>query len=52
VDYYDQPVIRQIVRDAAEQDYRWSAIVLGIATSPSFTMSQVGADTTLANASQ
>jgi hypothetical protein len=52
VDYYDQPVIRQIVRDAAEQDYRWSAIVLGIATSPSFTMTQVAADSTLANASQ
>ncbi len=52
VDYYDQPVIRQIVRDAAEQDYRWSAIVLGIANSPPFTMSHAAAELSLANASQ
>lgn len=52
VEYYDQPVIRQIVRDAAEEDYRWSAIVLGIATSPPFTMSQAAAELGLANASQ
>lgn len=40
VEHYDQPVVRRIVRQAAEQDYRWSAIVLGIATSPAFTMSR------------
>ncbi|MCG8413485.1 MAG: DUF1592 domain-containing protein [Pseudomonadales bacterium] len=48
VEYYDQPVIRQIVREAAEQDYRWSAIILGIATSPSFTMSRGQAELGLA----
>ncbi|MEQ8315243.1 MAG: DUF1592 domain-containing protein [Gammaproteobacteria bacterium] len=52
VEYYDQPVIRQIVRDAAEQDYRWSAIIMGIATSPSFTMSQAATELSLADAGQ
>ena len=28
--YYDMPRVRAIVRDAAKQDYRLSAIVLGI----------------------
>ena len=41
VEYYDQPVIRRIVREAAEQDYRWSAIVLGIVQSEPFRMSRV-----------
>ena len=36
VEYYDQPEIRKIVRDAAAQDYRWSSIILGIVESPSF----------------
>ena len=40
IEYYDQPVIRQIVREAAAQDYNWSSIVLGIAKSPPFTMSK------------
>ena len=39
VEYYDQPVVRQIVRDAAADDYRWSSLVLGIVTSPPFLMS-------------
>ncbi len=42
VEYYDQPVIRRIVREAAEQDYRWSAIVLGIVQSEPFRMSKGG----------
>jgi hypothetical protein len=36
VEYYDQPAIRKIVRDAAAQDYRWSSIILGIVESPTF----------------
>ncbi len=43
VEYYDQPVIRRIVREAAGQDYRWSAIVLGIVQSEPFRMT-VGAN--------
>jgi hypothetical protein len=40
VEYYDQPVIRQIVRDAAMEDYSWSSLIVGIASSPSFLMSK------------
>jgi hypothetical protein len=35
---YDMPTVRQIARDAAEQDYRFSAIVSGIAHSVPFRM--------------
>jgi hypothetical protein len=38
LEYFDQPAVRQIVRSAAADDYRWSALVLGIAKSPAFTM--------------
>jgi hypothetical protein len=38
VEYYDQPAIRKIVRDAAGHQYRWSSIVLGIVQSPAFQM--------------
>ena len=34
----DQPAIRQIIREAATSDYRWSAIVSGIARSLPFQM--------------
>ena len=33
VEYYDMPVVRSIVRDAAKNDNRFSAIVLGIVKS-------------------
>ena len=38
VEFYDQPAVRQIVRDAAANDYRWSSIILGIVKSPPFLM--------------
>lgn len=38
VEYYDQPAIRQIVREAASDNYRWSALILGIVKSPAFLM--------------
>ena len=38
LEYYDRPAVRQIVRDAAADDFRWSSIVLGIAKSPAFQM--------------
>lgn len=37
LEYYDRPTVRQIVRDAAVADYRWSSIILGIIRSPAFT---------------
>jgi hypothetical protein len=36
LEYYDLPAVRKVVRDAAAQDYRWSAIVMGIVKNPNF----------------
>ena len=38
VEYYDQPLIREIVRQAEDSDYRMSSFILGVATSPAFQM--------------
>jgi hypothetical protein len=38
VEYPDMPDVRRIVRRAAQDQYRWSSIVLGVVTSPSFQM--------------
>ena len=38
LNYYDQPTVRQIVRDAEGSGYQWSSIVLGIVKSPAFLM--------------
>jgi len=38
VEYYDEPAIRAIIRSAAASNYRWSALVLGIAKSVPFQM--------------
>lgn len=38
VQYYDMPALRAIVRQASHDDYRFSAIVLGIAKSIPFQM--------------
>ena len=38
VEYYDQPVIRKIAREAAASDYHWSSIILGIVQSMPFQM--------------
>ena len=38
LEYYDAPTVRQIVRDAAGEDYRWSSIILGIVKSTAFQM--------------
>ena len=36
LDYYDMPTVRAIVRDTARENYRFSAIVLGIVNSQAF----------------
>jgi hypothetical protein len=41
VQYYDMPLLRKLVRDAAPQDYRFSALVLGIVNSPAFQFDKV-----------
>ena len=38
LEYYDMPVVRSIVRDAAKNDYRFSSIVMGIVRSTPFEM--------------
>jgi hypothetical protein len=38
VEYYDQPAIRAVVRDAARDNDRFSALILGVVKSPPFQM--------------
>ena len=38
VEYYDMPAVRQIMRESAPHDYRWSAVVLSIIRSMPFQM--------------
>ncbi len=39
VEYYDMPTVREIARQAAENDYRMSEFILGVVESPAFRMS-------------
>jgi hypothetical protein len=41
LEYYDMPQVRQIVREAKRQDYRFSALVAGIVRSDAFRMQGV-----------
>jgi mono/diheme cytochrome c family protein len=41
VQHFDLPLVRALVRDAAPQDYRFSALVLGIVNSPAFQYDKV-----------
>ena len=36
--HYDMPVVRAIVRDAAQRDYRFSSVIVGIVSSAPFQM--------------
>ena len=38
IEYYDMPAIRQIARESAPADYRWSSLVVGIVRSKPFSM--------------
>ncbi len=38
LEYYDAPTVRTITRDAAQDDYRFSSLVVGIVKSPPFRM--------------
>ena len=38
LEYYDMPAVRRIVRDAAEEEYRISAFIVGVAGSDAFLM--------------
>jgi hypothetical protein len=37
IEYYDQPAIRKIAREAAAGNYRWSSVILGVVTSTPFS---------------
>jgi len=41
VEEYDHPVLRQIKREAASDNYRWSSIILGIVNSAPFQLRRV-----------
>src|SRR5262249_46381819 len=38
VHYYDMPVVRSVIRDAARSDYKFSSLVFGIVKSAPFQM--------------
>lgn len=38
LEYYDRPIIREITREAATSNYRWSSLILGIVESTPFQM--------------
>jgi hypothetical protein len=38
LEYQDMPLVRSIARDAAEDDYRFSSLLMGVILSPAFTM--------------
>ena len=44
LEQYDRPVVRKITREAASNDQRWSAIILGIVNSAPFQMRRVSSD--------
>jgi hypothetical protein len=56
LEYYDAPAVRRVAREAADSDYRWSAIILGIVKSVPFQMKRAldrpAATTTAATAGQ
>jgi hypothetical protein len=38
LDYYDMPAVRTILRDSANQDYRWSSVIVNVVKSVPFQM--------------
>jgi hypothetical protein len=38
IHYYDMPVVRSVIREAARDNYRFSSLVLGIVKSAPFQM--------------
>jgi hypothetical protein len=46
IEYFDMPAIRKIVRDAAKDNNRFSAFVMGVVNSRAFQMSRADAAST------
>ncbi len=38
VESYDMPIVRQLTRETADGEYRWSSLILGIVQSQPFQM--------------
>jgi hypothetical protein len=45
LEYEDMPLVRSITRNAAEHDYRFSSLLMGVIASPAFTMNMKSAAT-------
>ena len=43
IESYDMPAIRKIIRDAAKDNHRFSAFVMGVVNSRAFQMSRAAA---------
>jgi hypothetical protein len=41
LEYYDQPAIRRIARDAKPHEYRWSSLIVGVVKSTPFSMASM-----------
>jgi hypothetical protein len=41
LDYYDMPVVREILKEGAATDHPWSSVVLGIVNAAPFQMRRV-----------
>ena len=52
LEHFDYPTARRIIRDAAAQDYKVSAFMLGVATSPAFRMTGAESVATTADAQE
>ena len=44
LEHVDKPTVRAVVRNAAADDYRWSALIAGIVKSPAFLMRNAAAE--------
>jgi hypothetical protein len=50
LEYEDMPLVRSITHDAADDDYKFSSLLMGVVQSPAFTMNvKTPASTTAAN---
>ena len=49
LEYFDEPAVRRIVREAAPAGYRWSSLIQGIVKSPAFQLRAAPAPSALAS---
>jgi hypothetical protein len=52
LDYYDAPAVRQIMKEAAPNGYRWSSLILGVIKSVPFQMRRTAEPTVSADLRQ